>query len=489
MVKFCELFFLTIIGFGKDVFGKLPVFSISIDNHVSSIVKEYEVLGNFSITNDTSSGNLGIKLRGSSSLYFPKNSYRFETRDKNNSDVDMSLLGLPKEEDFVLQAPYVDKTLMRNVLVYDLSNSMGRYASRTRFVDLNINGEYRGIYVLMEKLKRDKNRIDISKKNSFILKVDRGNQNDSFISNFGSEMNPDESANVYYVYDYPKLDEITQEQKNYISGYVNDFETALSSENFMANGKRYESYIDVGSFIDFIILNEISNNKDAYRLSTFMHKDEDGKLEMGPVWDFNIGFGNSQGCESNVTDKWSFRHNVYCKGDELQTAFWWTRLFEDTVFVTKFKDRWNQLRVYTLSEETIFSKIDTYVSELSESLDDNFEKWDILGVKLWYNNFVGNTYEEEVDFLKSWISDRLTWMDGAIQSGSFEEYDIINDANSINDSVNVNDKQELIFIIIGVVIVSVIIICVVVLKMRTKMMTGAGVKITPISCETPEETP
>lgn len=410
----------------------LPMISINTNN--VSIPDEPKIAGELTLTVDnevTFTGNIAIEIRGSSSQGFPKKGYGFETRDAQDMDMDVSFLGLPEEEDWVLHGPFSDKSLVRNVLIFDLSRDIGRYASRTRFVELNINGSYRGIYVLMEKLKRDKGRLDIAKlrptentgedlTGGYIIKVDRSSTGDftpqnSFVSQFGSELD-EPSANIYYVYDDPEPDEITEQQRTYISSYVTDFETALASENFTDPINGYAPYIDIDSFIDFIILNEITNNVDGYRLSTFMHKDKNGLLTMGPIWDFNLGFGNADYCSGNATNVWAFEFNERCPGDSLQVAFWWKRLMEDPAFVARFQTRWNELRGGILSEGSIFSKVDSYVDALDRtgSIDRNFQTWNVLGTYVWPNSFVGQTYNQEIDFLKSWISERLLWMDTTI---------------------------------------------------------------------------
>lgn len=410
----------------------LPLMSISTNG--VDIPNEPKIAAEMTLAVDDEivfSGNIAIELRGSSSLGFPKKGYGFETRNAQDMDMDVSFLGLPEEEDWVLHGPYSDKSLMRNVLIYDLSRQMNRYASRTRFVEMNINGTYNGVFVLMEKLKRDKGRLDIARlepnENSgddltggYLIKVDRSPEGDytpqnSFVSQFGSELDAT-SATVHYVYDYPDPDEITQEQRNYISGYVNDFETALASDKFTDPMEGYAPYIDVDSFVDFIILNEITNNVDGYRLSTFMHKDRGGKLTMGPIWDFNLGFGNADYCAGNETNVWAFEFNNRCKGDSQQVAFWWERLMEDPAFVARFQARWSELRGSVLSEGNIFSEVDHYVAALvrTGSIDRNFQTWPVLGTYIWPNNFVGQTYDQEIDYMKSWISERLLWMDNAI---------------------------------------------------------------------------
>lgn len=420
---------------------ELPLFSIQT---TEAILQELnvdtpKVLGSFSISSGstTVSGDLGIEIRGASSKYFPKKGYGFETRDLDGHDVDVSLLGLPAEEDWILNGPYSDKTLIRNVLIYNISREMGHYATRTRFVDLNLNGENQGIYVLMEKQKRDPERINIAKNKDgitgYILKINRpdydivdGNRtftsNNSFESVFGSDIIPDHKTRALNIlYDYPKEEDITVNQKTYISNYVNEFEIALASPTFKhpTNGKGYGEYIDVDSFIDYMIMQEISNNGDGYRMSTFMHKDVLGKLKMGPVWDFNLAFGNfvdMYECGADLTNGWHYYMHTVCPSI-YPIPFWFPRLVQDVAFVSRFEERWTGFRQNVLSTEKIFETIDGYVEEISGSIVNNFSKWDILGKYVWPNSFVGKTYEDEIKFLKDWISERLTWMDKTIEAG------------------------------------------------------------------------
>lgn len=339
------------------------------------------------------------------------------------------MLGLPEEEDWILQGPYTDKTLIRNKFIYDLSRSIGNYASRTIFVDLNINEEYQGLYVLMEKLKRDKNRIDISKLNpdensgedltgGYILKIDRAIENEPNASFTSSYPPPFATRNqeVTFVFEEPSSDELTSQQRNYIMNYVSGFEDALNSENFTDPVSGYLSYINVSSFIDFFLINELANNVDAYRLSSYMTKDKNGKLNMGPVWDFNYALGNVDFCSAGQTDVWAYRFNERCGHHNQQVPFWWTKLLEDEAFADQLKERWTKLRSNKFSESNLHEMIDANVTLLNNSgaADRNFEVWDILGTDIHPNNFVGDTYPEEITYLKEWVSNRLTWLDGAI---------------------------------------------------------------------------
>lgn len=420
------------------VINKLPLIAIATNGN--EIVDEPKSDATFTISKaDVISyeGNMGIEIRGASSQFFPKKSFGFETRDAANEDLDASLLNFPEEEDWILYAPYSDKSLMRNMLVYDLSRDMQRYASRTQFVEVSINGINQGVYVLMEKLKRDSNRININKlkedeisgddlTGGYILKIDKTagtnlgegyNDQNSFVSAFAPPSATLEQE-IYFLYEEPDAEDITTEQKDYISNYVGEFETALASDSFTDEETGYARYIDVDSFIDFFILNELSNNVDGYRLSTYMHKDKNEKLKMGPIWDFNLAFGNANYCEGGSTNVWAYKFNERCPEDFWQIPFWWERLMEDPAYVAKLKARWNELRSNTLSNGAILGKIDTYTTTLNQSGagDTNFGLWPVLGIYVWPNNFVGNTYSEELGYLNSWVAERLSWMDTEIEA-------------------------------------------------------------------------
>ena len=417
----------------------LPLISINTNGAV--IVDEPKVNAKITVIEEdvvSYEGDIAIEFRGASSqALFPKKSYGFETRDSNNEDLDVPLLGFPEEEDWILNGPYSDKTLLRNVLIYDLSREMNMYASRTKLVELNVNDSYRGVYVFMEKLKRDSQRIAIEKLNEsensgedltggYILKIDKVSG-----SNLGSGYNSQNSFNssytppsgssdkqIRFLYEYPKAEEITTAQKSYISTYISDFENALASDDFTDPTIGYAAYIDVNSFIDFFILNELSNNVDGFRLSTFMHKDKNSKLKMGPIWDFNLAFGNAGYCSGGVTNVWAYKFNERCSDDFWLIPFWWERLLEDPEFVNQLKIRWTSLRANTLSENGIYDIIDTYTNQLSsiDALDRNFQAWDILGEWIWPNNFVGNTYAEETAYFKNFIRGRLNWLDSNINA-------------------------------------------------------------------------
>ncbi|MBN2698240.1 MAG: CotH kinase family protein [Bacteroidales bacterium] len=363
-------------------------------------------------------GKISIELRGSTSLIYPKKQYGLETRNEDGSNNNVSLLGLPDENDWVLYAPYADKSLIRNVLAYRLSEELGHYAPRTRLCELVLNDLYQGVYVLTEKIKRDKNRVDISKLDpddisgddvtgGYIIKFDKITGSSTF--SWATEI-----ADIFTQVEYPGSEELAPEQAAYIRNYINRFEEALFSDLFTDPLYGYRQFIDLNSFLDYFIINELSKNIDAYRLSTFMFKDKEsnnGKLTCGPVWDFNIAFGNADYRDGYTTDGLI----------ALQHA-WWDRLLQDTIFRNALKTRWREVRKGTLSNTRVLDMIDSLTSLLDESQERNFEKWNTLGKYVWPNYYRGLTYEDEIRFLKSWIINRMNWLDNHIP-GNDAEYD------------------------------------------------------------------
>ena len=385
------------------------------------------VRNNLTDAHNNFSGKIGIEIRGSSSQMFPKKQYGIELQDALGNGVNASLLGMPAEEDWILFAPYNDKSLMRDVLAYKLGHDLGQYASRTRFCEVMLNGEYLGVYVLMEKIKRDVNRVNVAKLNpdeitgdnltgGYIIKIDKesGSGNGGWSSAFPP---PNRSANqqIYFQYDYPSATDIVTEQRNYIKQVITNFETTLIGSTFKDPVNGYVKYIDVDSFIDFFIMNEVSKNVDGYRLSTYLHKKKDsdgGKLYMGPIWDFNLGFGNADYCTKGNPEGWVFNFNNVCNQDYWLIPFWWDRLYQDGAYRNKLAARWNDLRSNQLQTSNVIEYIDSIANVLNaESQQRNFQKWPVLNQYVWPNYYVGPTFASEVSWLKNWMTSRLSWMD------------------------------------------------------------------------------
>lgn len=372
--------------------------------------------------------NVGIEVRGAISQMYPKKSYGFELRNEQNNSIAKGILGLPADDDWILYGSFNDPSLIRNRLAYRVSNHIGRYAARSQWVEVEINGEYLGAYLLMEKLKRDKNRIDIKGLNAndtnitggYILKLDKavGNDNDqydydegnSFPSAYRASGRLSKDANEHFLYHYPKPKDITPQQKAYIQHYIYDFETALASQSFADSTLGYAKYIDTDSFIDYFILTELFQNFDGYRISTFLQKDQNQKLQMGPIWDFDLTMGMPSFC-SNIPKEniWVYRYNDYCGSDTWLVPFWWKKLLQDPSFVAQLKNRWRELRQEKITEKSLMQMIDNETVFLKNThlLQRN--------TNCWGTTKQAGAYDREIDQMKHWLKARLQWIDVEIQ--------------------------------------------------------------------------
>lgn len=374
-------------------------------------------------------GKIAMELRGSSSqTRSPKKGYGIETRNNDGTKKDTILLGMPAENDWILNACYTDKTYLRNVLAYKLYNDFGRYASRARYCELVINGQYQGVYILLEKVKRDSNRVDISKLSTwenagdpltggYIIKKDKltGNNNTGWTSPHPPAVSTN-GQTVFFQYDYPDADSITVQQQNYIQQYVDSFETTLAGPNFADTAMGYKKYCKPKSFIDFFILNELSRNIDGYRLSTYLYKDKfskgGGKLTIGPAWDYDIAWLNSTYCGSPSYTGWAYHFGNTCPTDPFQIPFWWEQFLQDPNFTNDLKCRWLELRSTVITTANINSFIDSNALYLTEGVNRNFTVWPILGVYVWDNPLpIPTTYQGEIARMKQWIVDRIAWLD------------------------------------------------------------------------------
>lgn len=422
--------------------------------HMGIIWQGEGKMNNTSMAFNHYNGNISIEIRGSSSQDFPKKSYGFETCNEYGEDIDFPLLGLPPEEDWIFYGPYSDKSLIRNALTFTLAKSLYGYSSRVRFVELFLNNDYQGIYVLMEKIKREDIRVDIQKlepnENSgeeltggYIIKIDKttGSGGDGWYSTYTKPGCP----NTFYQYEVPAYDEITSQQKDYIREYLNRFEKAVLDHQFRGEGN-YREYIDIYSFIDFTLINELTKNIDGYRLSTFLHKDRNGKLKAGPIWDFNLAIGNA-----NYYDGWhtsGFQVEYKISGDEWVNPFWWKEMWADTAYVNAMKCRWMSLREEAWSDERVMQLTDSLVAAMGNAVQRNFHRWPILGRYEWPNYFVGASHSEEINWMKSWLHNRLAWIDNNLPGTCSGKYPDIPDKleltihpNPVTDVLNLDIRS------------------------------------------------
>lgn len=437
--------------------------------HMGIINNGYNIRNYMTDPYNEYNGRVGIELRGASSQGFPQKSYGFTLVDTNNLDVDSGLVGMPKEHDWILYAPYDDKTCIRNILTYKLAREMDRYAPRTKLCELVLNGQYQGVYVLMEKIKRDKKRVDVNKLDStevtwpgvsggYVIKIDwfNGNGGGGWTSLYPPMANPN-GQTIYFQYSYPKDINIMPQQANYIHAYVDSFETALAGPSFTNPQTGFRKYADEPSFIDYFLMNELSKNVDGYRISSYLYKDSvggsnfDGKLNAGPLWDFNLAWWNADYCAGDNYQGWAYLFGNSCPGDGAQIPFWWDRLLQDTNYTHDLKCRWMTLRQTVLDTVNIFNRIDSMVTYLNESQQRHFTRWPILGVYIWPNpSPLATSFPGEIANLKRWVRDRIGWMDANLPGNCWNLG--VHDENALANSFNVypnpfNDELHVDFFI------------------------------------------
>tara|TARA_Y200000002_G_scaffold192069_1_gene158507 strand:- start:880 stop:3507 length:2628 start_codon:yes stop_codon:yes gene_type:complete len=353
-------------------------------------------------------GPIQIEVRGSSSQLFSKKQYSLTTYDSTGEKDNVKLLGLPKENDWILNALAYDTTFVRDYVSYKLSNSLNQYASRAEYCELILNGEYRGIYMLLEKLKADDNRINIKKikdddnelpdlTGGYIVKADKIEGTEEL----GWSMPSYGWGNVNFAYEVPKPEDKTSQQDDYIQNVFNQLaDTSYNPSNNSSNASLFDGYpsiIDIPSFIDFMLLNELASNVDAYQFSTFFHKDRGGKLRAGPVWDFNLTFGND-------LFEWGFdrsKYNIWQFLDGNRGARFWTDLFYDPDFSCYLTKRWLELTAtdQVLNENKINDLIDETVVNIFDAVNRQEQVWNI---DIDFDGRIAN--------LKTFISQRIQWI-------------------------------------------------------------------------------
>ena len=371
-------------------------------------------------------GPIEIRGRGNSSWGMPKQSWNIFLPDRT------PLFGMAPGRAWALIANYADKSLMRNYIAYEFARDLGTAMSpRSQFVDVILNGDFMGNYMLVERIRVGEGRLNFPRiradtvceyelTGTFVLEIChpdrlRGRLTDTFtstiitrrrnqqqwaIDRWGVAMGEIVKIRVPSARDLPRA------AFEYIRDYFNAAEDALFGDNFTCPDTGWRNYLDSASFVDWYLIHEFFKDVDGnFRLSTFLHKPRGGKLYMGPVWDFDIAAGNAYYAGGDNPEGWYVR-----------TAPWFRRLFEDESFEQEFKDRWNYLMANGYFDR-FFQRIDDTAAKLERSAEMNFQRWQILGRWVW-PNVAGyqnrTTYQCEVNQLKDWMTRRLEWMDREI---------------------------------------------------------------------------
>ncbi len=372
----------------------------------------------------------GINTRGSSTLGYAKKSFAVELWDEFNDGRDQEVLGMPAESDWTLYGPNnFDPVLIHNPLFYRISNDIGRYASRTRFVEVFLHenntatgavgtNNYNGIYVLEERPKRAPGRVNIeglqdqdtnapAVTGGYLLSVDRVDTSQGEQTFSTPSVGAVSGQTV--IYKYPRSQDILLPQRDpqeqYIRGAFGAFVTNLASTNF-AGPNGYVNHIDPESWIDHLIVNITAFNVDALRLSGFFFKDRNKRIEMGPVWDCDRCLGSTDGRDAQPR---TWRSTSGDSGTDFFNYPWWGRLFADTNFMQLYVDRYQEFRKGGLSESNIFTAIDTFASEVAEAYPRERAKYN--QVPRGTNGTGAGTYATEIEWKKNWFRARLNFMD------------------------------------------------------------------------------
>ena len=433
---------------------------INGDNRINANLKIYDADKKLDYENEALVNNItdkpkfesdiSIKIRGNSTRLLPKKQYSLKLINSSGEKEEKKILGMEKESDWVLSAPFEDKSCMRDPFSYYISRKLMEFAPDTRYCEVFViddgadtlfDIDYKGLYIMIENIKRGKARVDIPKNIatdediSFIVAKNIAKETDVKIQNYGAET---------YIYDYNLIleypqNDITKKQKNDINRYMSEFERVLYSDKYDVIDEGYKNYINVDSFVDYYLINEFFRNTDAGFVSTYIYKGYGEKIKAGPVWDFNTSMGNGDGLSP---------FNDYT-GFYMASRDWFDRLLEDINFVTKVVNRYKSLRNTFLSTDYLIDYIDKTAIYIRDAAIRNFEKWpidiinqsslfteinsnlaerfgdDMIAVEKYFNenpNLLrdtsdrSKTFDEEIEMLKIFIINRGVWLDENIDS-------------------------------------------------------------------------
>ena len=481
MVKNLVFLYYLAIGFAFAQTYDLPILFIdtkqkcldyNVNEKIPATIKFLD--GKSNNVADSSKGfqyDIGIKVRGQNSAAFPKPNYTIEFHDSTGNDINVSLLGLPPSDDWVLQGLYIDKSMVRNSFAHWLFRQTGRYSPRTKYFDLYINGVYRGVYVLIERIKRGKYRVDVSKlkktdiegdelTGGYIWKFDwlrdrlHGAGNPSVPADFKT------SDGVSVVLRYPSKKKIAKEQEEYLKNYLNELEALYKDGK---NGSGYENYVDVISTMDYILHQELTQKTDAYWYDFFMYKPKDktdeqghktvGKIAFGPPWDFDLTFRNSDRPESSYNDKkesdstagfgfgnqnvnsWLIEYVYKTQGfSTYKLATWVLEMWKDSIYQSEIKKRWAELRSGVWHTKSIDAYLDSMKTFLTSAAERNFKRWPNLGkasgtydadpepmryckttnnqgMSMAMGGYNADSWDGEFEHVRKKVKERIAWMD------------------------------------------------------------------------------
>ena len=376
-------------------FTGLPIIYLQTDSFLPIDSKDDYILGDTWVDggrgfNDFEESPMKIRGRGNSTWEFPKKPFQMKLDDKGE------FLGMPNDKKWLFLAEYADKTMLRNKIAYEMGYiSNLDWTPQARFAEVFINGEYNGTYNVTQKVEESNNRVALGDA-GYLLELDQLERLDFDDVYFESTATDKFIVNIKE----PSL-EYDSEEYSYIVNLIGNFESALFGANFTSESNGYRQYIDIDSFVDWFLISEITKNVDSMFFSSiYLNVIPEERIKMGPLWDFDLAFGNVDYADSRYPEGWWVKYNP-----------WYERLFQDPYFVAKVKERFEY---FNNNQNLIIDKIDTYSAQLKWAQEENDNKWQTMGVFVWPNPVVFDTYQEEVDSMKSWYSARMSWLESAI---------------------------------------------------------------------------
>ena len=370
-------------------------------------------------------GYISVRHRGNSTYNnSPKKPYSIRTLVKplkhGGKKQKVSLLGMAKDNNWALLAPYADRSMVRDMLTYTLARPWMEYVPQGRHCELFLDGTYYGVYVLAEVVSKGKHRLNLKKPGEvgdaitgdYLMEVDC-NDGITYTSQYhpvDSAGNPITDRRIMFQYKSPERDNLSDEQLYYINHRIDAMEAALLAGN-------YSQHIDVMSFIDYQLMMELCHNVDAYRLSGKFYKRRDSvdpRFKM-VVWDTDLAYGNAHHRQSWRTDTWMYQHNniLYQEKDVYLIPFWWHVLNNDPLYTAQVKARWAQYRDGNMSNERVMVTLDSLTNVLTAHGAErrNSQAWPCWGIKKRPNYYAATDYNDEIAHIRQWLLERLAWMD------------------------------------------------------------------------------
>ncbi len=417
-------------------------------------------------------GYIALRYRGNTSYSMSdKKPYSFRTLERpleqGEKKKKVSLLGMGKDNHWALLAPYSDRSMIRDLLAFEIARPWMEYTPQGKFCELYLDGIYYGVYILTELVTQGAARVNLP---------DPGEEGDELTGGYIFEVGDHDDNPIDYVSNYPPVngtgsttyydcqirfknkfpdpEDMTEQQHQYLKSAIDRMENVFASSYYRDPDSGYCKYIDVQSFMDYQLVNELGHNVDAYRLGAkiFKRRDsEDPRFKMA-IWDMNLAFGNCRHNSGSATNSWVSRSNsiLYKNGDPHMVPFWWYKLITDNNYVHRRFDRWAEWRESNLRQDRLMATIDSLANEVTccGAEARNNEAWPRWGVWVWPNFHIPRDYADEINYLKEWINKRIVWMDNILRYTPPEPVYITGDVNN-DGEVNIGDVTALIELLLS----------------------------------------